>query len=298
MQELNRRSFFGAAAAGLISALPVGAAPTDPVRKGGPARMKLSLAAYSYRDYLQAKREPKMDLFEFASRASTYPVDAVELTSYYFPTEITPEYIAKLKRHCYLLGLDISGSPIATEFTVGPGPERDKHIAHCKKWIEIASSLGSPCIRVFAGTLKGGTTMEEGVKNSIECLEICGEHASKYGVLLGLENHGGIVAEADTLLTIVKGVKSDWVGINLDTGNFRTADPYGDMERCAPYAISVQVKTEVQVKGQPKGPADLRREIEILRRVGYRGYVTLEYEAAEEPLKAVPRILEEMSRLL
>ena len=28
-----------------------------------------------------------------------------------------------------------------------------------------------------------------------------------------------------------------WLGVNLDTGNFRTADPYGDLAKLAPYAI-------------------------------------------------------------
>ena len=101
------------------------------------------------------------------------------------------------------------------------------------------------------------------------------------------------------MLRIIEQVKdSPWFGVNLDGGNFHTADPYGDMEKCAPYAVTVQVKTEVTPKGGKKQPADLKRKVQILKNAGYRGYVTLEYEADEDPLTAVPRYIEELRSLL
>jgi sugar phosphate isomerase/epimerase len=117
-------------------------------------------------------------------------------------------------------------------------------------------------------------------------------------VFLGLENHGGIVAEAADLLDLVRAVKSPWVGINLDTGNFRTADPYADLARCAPYAVNVQIKAELQPRGKPQGPADLARLVRILREAGYQGYVALEYEAAADPWTAVPPLLGRLRELL
>ena len=77
-----------------------------------------------------------------------------------------------------------------------------------------------------------------------------------------------------------------------------TADPYGDLARCAPYAVNVQLKTEIQTRGQKKEPADLSRLIQILRDAKYQGYVTLEYEAAEDPWKAVPGVLKKLRALL
>ena len=53
--------------------------------------------------------------------------------------------------------------------------------------------------------------------------------------------------------------------------------------------MNVQVKTEVQRSGsRGKEEADLGRIIAILREAKYSGYVVLEYEAAEDPLKAIP----------
>ena len=46
----------------------------------------------------------------------------------------------------------------------------------------------------------------------------------KKGVILGLENHGGITVKAGTIIKIVKAVDSPWVGINVATGNVRSQD--------------------------------------------------------------------------
>jgi sugar phosphate isomerase/epimerase len=93
-------------------------------------------------------------------------------------------------------------------------------------------------------------------------------------------------------------VKSPWLGVNLDTGNFRTEDPYADLARCAPYAVSVQYKVSMSPRGKGKQPADFARVLGILRAANYRGFVTLEYEEAEDPVAAVPRHVREMRRVM
>jgi sugar phosphate isomerase/epimerase len=264
---------------------------------GGP-RLKLGLAAYSFREYLTGQKAPAMDLEDFIDRSAEMEVDGVELTSYYFPEEFDQLYLGRLKRRCHLLGLGIIGCPIRNAFTLPPGPEREENLAHVRTWIDRCGDLGAPTMRIFAGDLQPGQSLAEAQKNCVESIEECADHAARRGVLLGLENHGGIVAEADSLLAIVRAVDSDFCGINLDSGNFKTEDPYADFERCAPWAVSVQIKTEIQPRGETKEPADLARVVQILKKTGFRGYATLEYEAEEEALTAVPRALERLRALL
>jgi len=269
----------------------------EPIERKPGGRLKLSCAAYSLRSLLDLK-SPKMTLEEFIVKCSEWGTDGIELTEYYFQKPITPEYVSRLKRVAAVWGQDITGTPIGNNFARPAGEARDREVESVKRWIDVSADLGSPVIRIFAGSAPAGTDEATARKWVVESIESCCEHAAKRGVFLGVENHGGVVAEADGLLEIVKAVKCDWVGVNLDTGNFRTKDPYGDIERCAPYAVSCQVKTEISPAGGKKEDADLARIVAILRKVSYRGYVTLEYEAAEDPLTAVPRHLAELRKLL
>ena len=272
----------------------------------GGSHLRLSLAAYSFRQYFkdsshardkQVAQEKLIDMFQFIDYCAEHGCLGAEVTSYYFPKELSSEYLLKLKHHAFLSGVEISGTAVGNTFTLPPGEKRDAQIKSVKQWIDRAAVLGAPHIRVFAGSADGQPE-DVARKNCIEALSDCAEHAGEMGVFLGIENHGGIVAEPDALLEIVNAVKSPWVGINLDTANFHTADPYKDLERCAPYAVNVQLKTEIAPKGQKKAPSDLKRLVGILRDVRYQGYVALEYEAAEDPYTAVPRALEELQRLL
>jgi len=119
------------------------------------------------------------------------------------------------------------------------------------------------------------------------------------GVILGLENHGGgVTVTAEQLLRVVRGVKDGNFGVNLDTGNFHGEDPYAELAAAAPFAVNVQVKTEIRRKGRSKEAADLEKVIGILREARYSGYVVLEYTADEDPRTAVPRYVKELRALI
>ncbi len=251
--------------------------------------MRLSFAAYSFRQYLDLRRRPKpeMTLEDFIDFAAEQPFDAVELTAYYFP-ETSARFLARLKGRCTRLGLDVSGTAVGNNFCVTNASRMKEQIADVKRWIEHTSRLGGKTLRVFAGTVEKGDTEEKARARCVEALhEVC-EHSAQFGIYVALENHGGITATPEQMLALVRAVKSEWFGVNWDSGNFRTADPYADLARIAPYAVNVQIKTEIQRAGRNE-EADLKRLVAMLRAVNYRGYVALEYEAAADPKTAVPK---------
>src|SRR5690606_38141846 len=121
------------------------------------------------------------------------------------------------------------------------------------------------------------------------------KYAAQKGVVLALENHGGITATPEQLLAIVERVEdSPFFGVNFDSGNFRTADPYGDLEKIAPYAVNAQVKVAVSPNNAGKEEADLKRIIKTLKAANYRGYVVLEYEEKENPRVEIPKYLDQL----
>lgn len=317
---MTRRNFLhlsasASAAAFATTALPVPASAasgrgkgSNPFQRSGKPRIKLSLAAYSFRETfptMRGKKNTKVapdkatDMFKFIDYCAAHGCDGAELTSYFFAKE-TDAYLLQLKRHAYLRGIAVSGTAIGNNFSLPRGPALDEQIATTKKWIDRALLLGAPHIRVFAGNiprdLQKTLSRAEADKIVIECLKQVGDYAAEKGIFLGLENHDSI-GSADTLIPMVQAVNNPWVGINLDSGNFRTADPYKDFAACVPYALNVQLKVEIHGEGSTKKPADLGRFVQLLRDGGYQGWLALEYEAKESPATAVPRLLEQLKSL-
>jgi sugar phosphate isomerase/epimerase len=300
MKSTRRRFIHNSLAAGAGVGLAATAAPAiEPIRRSGRPLIRLSLAAYSFRQYLDLRRKPQptMTLDDFIDMAAGWPLDAVELTAYYF-AQTSPRYLAQLKGRCTRLGLDISGTAVGNNFCVTDESRLKEQIADVKRWIEHTSRLGGKTMRIFAGNLERGDTEERARTRVLAAFQEVCEHAGQFGVFLALENHGGITATADKMLALVQAVKSDWFGVNLDTANFVTADPYGDLARIAPYAVVCQIKTEIQRAGKNKEEADLKRLLAILRTANFRGYVALEYEAAADPKIAVPRALTQLREAL
>jgi sugar phosphate isomerase/epimerase len=286
-----------AAAAGLAGS--ASAEAIEPIRRIGRSRVRLSLAGYSFRRYLDLRRpaEPRMTLDDFIDFAAGQPLDAIELTAYYFP-RTTPQYLAQLKGHCTRLGLDVSGTAVGNSFTSPDAKRLRGQIEDVKRWAEHTARLGGKTMRIFAGSVERGDTEERARARCIAAIQEACDHAAQFGVYLALENHGGIVTTIDQMLAVVRAVRHDWFGVNFDTGNFHSADPYADLSQLAPYAVTVQIKDQIQRRGQPAEPADLPRLIGILRAANYRGYVALEYEGSEDPRVAVPRHLAALRPLM
>jgi sugar phosphate isomerase/epimerase len=280
---LSRREFLrtstvvgsGLAAASIVPAVSA----IEPIARNGQAKFKFSLAAYSYRSLLQGE-SPRLTLQEFIEDCARFGLEGTELTSYYFPQSTTPEYVRGLARHAFRLGLDVSGTAIGNEFGHPPGEKRAAEIAKTKQWIDYAEMLGAPVIRIFAGHQQKGQTEAEAHALMVSAIEECCDYAGRHGVHLALENHGGPTATADGLLKFVRDVKSPWFGVNLDSGNFHGDDPYGELERIAPYALNAQIKVVMSGPDKKKSPADFKRLARIMRGANYRGYIVLEYEEA------------------
>ncbi|MCA9141013.1 MAG: sugar phosphate isomerase/epimerase [Planctomycetales bacterium] len=298
----SRRRFMTVAAAACSAACvatsdltaPTTVAATEPfVRKGDP-RFRIGLAAYSLRDYfsfMKGKRKPPadvskaIDMVGFLDYCVDQGFEAAELTSYFFPPDADRAYFLELKRQAFLRGVTISGTAIGNNFTQGAGEKMELEIQSAMQWIDNAAILGAPHIRFFAGNGKELDDHPERMNEAVDAMKRCAKHAGEKGVFLGIENHGKL--RPDQLLPIIHAVDHPWVGINLDTGNFQSDDPYGDLEKCVPYAVNIQVKASMKKPDGSKYEADFDRIASILRNSNYQGFVILEYED-EDPYVNIP----------
>lgn len=304
----SRRQFLGSAVVGAGLALS-GSAPfsnaAEPIKRNGDSHFKLSLAGYSFHRHLTRRGTPEqmaaaeMTLDDVVRFAAANNLDGVELTSYYFPKVVTNEYLMHLKQLTFGLGIDISGTAIGNDFGLKEGEQRDQQLAMTREWIDYAATMGAPVIRIFAGKTPKGDTDAAAIKRCAVGINESLKYAEEKGVFLALENHGGITSTPQQMLGIIEQVdESPFFGVNFDGGNFRTADPYGDLAKIAPYAVNAQIKVKIHPEGKPEERADFKRTLEILKEAGYRGYIVLEYEEKSEPREAIPALLQELRGII
>ncbi len=291
---MKRRQFLALSAGGMLGTAAPSLLGRDPIERSGPARFQVGLAAYSLRSYFSymkgkertpATDGPAIDMFGFLEYCVDQGFDSAELTSYFFPSDADDDYFRKIKKAAFLRGMVIAGTAIGNNFTVGRGPQLDAEIEDALRWIDRAALMGAPHIRFFAGTAAQLAQGPDRMTEAVDAIHRCAEHAADQGVFIGVENHGKLSAEQ--MLEIMGKIDSPWVGINLDSGNFISEDPYRDIALCAPYAVNVQVKVNMKSPDGKEYPADLDRIGQILQDAGYQGHVVLEYED-DAPYEEIP----------
>ena len=297
----NRRHFFKLAALGAAAPLvpPQVRAMPEPYERKSTVGLRIGLAAYSFLKYfpvVQGRKNPevpeaqKMSPARFIRFCAEQGCGGAELTSYIFDDSVSARELSELRLLAHQLGVEVSGTAIGNNFTYSKGSkERAEQIKYTKLWIDHASVMGAPHIRVFAGVAPQGMSEKEAEVNVREAVEEVVDYAADKGIMLGIENHDYTTGTASKLLSLVKSIDSPWLGVNLDTANFRVEDPYPEIEACVPYALNVQIKARIK-HGGPR-PTDFERIGRILKEGGYRGYVVLEYEEPENPYEKVPELL-------
>jgi len=168
---------------------------------------------------------------------------------------------------------------------------RARDIAMVKEWIEAASLMGAAVIRVFTGQkVAEGTTFDKTLEWMIPAFKECAEHGARHGVIVGLQNHNDFAKTAAETIRITEAVGSEWFGVILDVGSLRLADPYEEIEKLLPYAVSWQLKETVWY-GKKEVPTDLARVKSIIDKGGYRGVLPIETLGAGDPRVKVAQFL-------
>ncbi len=261
-------------------------------------RLKVSLNAYSFNDPLTKSAMNLEQLLEFAASTG---FDAIDLTGYYFPgypNVPADDYIFKLKRKAFSLGLDISGTGVRNDFTDPDENNRRSDIKMVKSWIEVAAKLGAPVIRIFSGNKSPKDfSWDQVTEWMVNDIRECVEYGKKYGVVVAIQNHNDFIKNASQVETIIKKVNSEWFGLILDIGSYQTGDPYAQIAQTAKYAVNWQIKENMYVNGA-EVKTDLDKVFSIIKASGYNGYLPIETLGAGDPKVKVPVFYKEVRKAL
>lgn len=276
-------------------------------KKAPGSYIKLSLNAFSFNDALMAKatpEKPAFTLFDLLDWCAGQNIEGIDITAYYIPTYPavpSDEYIYELKRKAFSLGIDITGTGIRNNFASPDPAVRAADVKRAKEWIIFAEKLGAPVIRLFAGEIPKGyeNKWDEVAGWMIECFKECAAFGEQHGVIIGIQNHGDMIQTAEQCFKVVKAVNSKWAGIILDTGNFKVADPYADIEAVIPITVNWQMKTSV-LGNTSEVKTDYLRLMKIIKKSGYRGYIPVETlklvgkVKPYDPFVLVPEMMKEL----
>jgi len=292
------KAFLGATAAVSFSKLNAFPSESYAINKKFGHKIKLSLNLYSFNSLLMEK---KIDLFDVLDFCAEYNFDAIDPTGYYFPgyPEVpTDEFMMKFKRQAFLQGLDISGTGVRNDFANPDATARKADIELVKKWVEAAAKMGIPNLRIFAGTNKHeGFTRDQVFEWMAKDVKECCEYGKKFGVIIAIQNHNDFLKSAADVDRIFEMVDSEWLGLNLDIGSYRLADPYEEIQKNLKYAVTWQIKENVWIDGK-EVPTDFPKLFKIIKDGGYRGYLPLETLGAGDPYQKVPVLLENVRKAL
>lgn len=255
---------------------------------------------YNLNAWLQGGNEgaPPIDSMQLIRFAKEAGFDSVDITAYYIPgyrrsdmpakpDEEIFQYARNLKLLADKLGIAISGTGVRNNFAEPNEEGRALDVKHVKYWIDVASVMGAPLIRLFSGEIPHDLSSSDwetiARKRIVPALRECAEYGATKGVKIGMQNHGDMASTADQTIRIIKWVDHPNIGVINDTGSYREFQAkngegyswYDDMEAVFPYTFSFQLKTK------PAGPnteplIDLDQFFTRLRCSHYDGYIPIE----------------------
>jgi L-ribulose-5-phosphate 3-epimerase len=313
----GRRQFLGqiglGAAAAVAGGLPAhGGTIQDPATSTGDRAARpnpIGVSTYSFWQFRPGARRATM--VECIDKAAAMGFDGVEILHVQMEDESNAT-LQKIKRHAHSVGLPLMGFSTHQGFVTPSREERATHVQKTLYQIEVAYRLGIPTMRINTGrwgtiksfddfmTKKGiepaleGHNEEEAFKWVIAALEKLLPKAEECGVVLGLENHWGLGRTAAGVLRIVEAIKSPWLQITLDTGNF-LENSYEQMEQMASSTVPIALVQAKTYYGGGRWYAldlDYARIAGILKKHHYRGWISLEFEGNDDPGTGVPKSLE------
>ena len=281
-------------------------APSD---ANGPSRGRrnpIGVSTYSFWQF----RGTRLGIADCIDKAAAMGFDGVEILHIQMRDDSTSA-LQKLKRQAHSLGLPLMGFSTHQGF-VSPDPEvRRTNVQKTLHQIDVAYRLGIPTMRINTG--RWGTTRSfdalmanKGIEPALpghtedeafgwvrESLEQLLPRAEECGVVLGLENHWGLGRTAAGVLRIVESIKSPWLEMTLDTGNF-LENSYEQMEAMASSSVPIALVQAKTYYGGGRWYAldlDYGKIAAILRKHNYRGWISLEFEGNDDAATGVPRSL-------
>lgn len=313
MKATSRRQFLGqcagAAAAAWIFPEFAGAASSRPsVEFLSNPRDRVAVAAYPFREFIVGWKDSdattpstvpasqKIEFKNFAAHvAEKFSIHNIEPWSHLFPST-DPKYLDEFRvavEKAHSAVVDIAVDEEYSQYAIDPA-ERERALTAGKRWVDVGAALGSPSIRTHVQAAKDS---KPDVTRAADTLARVAEYAAKKNVVVHLENDDPVSEDPFFIVQLIDKVNSPWLRALPDFGNSLTAhdEDYAyraiDAMFAHAYGICHVKDGELNQQGKPVH-VDLARTFAILKKRGYKGYCSIEYDAPGDPYKPTAELIE------
>ena len=283
--------------------------------------MKFSVSSYSFQRLLNSGKYTQLELITVAKDMGFDGIEFIDLMPTDGMSEL--EYAAALRDTAQKAGIEISAYTIGADFLCENGWQAEAERLFSQ--VDIAAALGAKCMRHDAtGGFKGDEAKYKSFESALPILangcRTVTEYAAEKGIATMVENHGYFCQDSVRVESLVNAVCHPNFGLLVDMGNFMCADddPAVAVGRVAKYAKHVHAKDFHKKSGNGPDPGDgffrtrggdyLRGAVvghgdvpvyqclQTLKRSGYDGFVTIEFEGVEDNIWAIKTGLENLKR--
>lgn len=283
--------------------------------------MKISVSSYSFSQYI---RQGKMTQFDTVAKAKELGFEAIEFTDIDGAPdlEVQKENARKIRAEADRLGMEINAYTIGACLYKDTQEEMDAEVERLKGQLDVAAILGAKVMRHDVCYQLGKTGNSRSFDLMLPTIAENARKVTEYAATLGIktctENHGYIAQDSDRVERLFNAVNHDNYGLLVDMGNFLCADedPVKAVSRVAPYAIHVHAKDMLYrttcetgwsmtrgcnyFKGTVVGEGDVPvlKCLQILKRAGYDGFVSIEFEGADDCINGISRGLANLTKFI
>ncbi len=281
--------------------------PSDP-------RQRVAVAAYPFREFIVSPKgrddatpvtvpaSQGIELKDFAAHvAEKFNVHKIEPWSRLFPST-DAKYLEQFRaavEKAHSAVVDIAVDDEYSQYSLDAA-ERERAVASSKKWVDVGAALCAPSIRTH---VEGAKDSKADVGRAADTLARVAEYAAKTNVVVHLENDNPVSEDPFFLVQVIEKVNSPWLRALPDFGNTLAAHDedyaYRAVDAMFAHAYGICHVKDGEVDEQGKGThVDLARTFAILKKHGYKGYCSIEYDAPGDPYKPTAKLVEETIRFL
>ncbi|MCQ2479903.1 MAG: sugar phosphate isomerase/epimerase [Clostridia bacterium] len=285
--------------------------------------MKTCVSSYSFSNYMRQTGATQKDIISIAAKMG---FDAIEFTDLSAPDGMTEmEFAEILRAESEKCGIPIVNYTIGADFL--NCEDFDAEVKRVCLKADVAKALGATGMRHdatvgYKDDRKKYSSFDTALPTLVKGCKAVTDYAKTIGIETMVENHGQFCQESARVERLMGGVNDPNFGWLVDIGNFLCADdePIKAVGVAAPFAKHVHVK-DFHVKSGSEfdpgknffttragtylrgailgqGNVPVYQCLKTIKRSGYDGYVSIEFEGIEDNLSALETGLENLNKMI